>query len=75
MIRTARADGKAAICARMFDDHLIDNATNRVLKVSFVRPVFKLHLHVSVALISARPVADRERHVDESPKRCKLRVY
>jgi hypothetical protein len=36
-------------------DHSIDNATNRMLKVSFVRPVIKLHLHVSVASIIARP--------------------
>jgi hypothetical protein len=61
MIRTVRADGKATIYVRMFDDHVIDNATNRVLKVSFVRPVFKLHLHVSVGLISAAPVAAFER--------------
>jgi hypothetical protein len=56
----------------MFDDHVIDNATNRMLKVSFVRPVLKLHLHVSVGLISAAPVAAFERKPEAFAS---LRVY
>jgi hypothetical protein len=68
MIRTAAADRKA-ICALMFDDRVIDNAINRVLKVSFVRPAFKLHLHERWVK-SPRARGRRERPVNESPKRC-----